>query len=256
MVVLIFFVKNSYASSMGEFWNSLGGVSNISDARYVKGQKAGHVALGSVQMRSNIQNAQLASINMPSLSMGCGGIDFYAGGFSFINSGQLISLMKSIASNAQGPLLQMAIDNLCPKCGAIIKKFEDVAREVNSLNINSCQAANALIKSPGSIVNSAKSHACRTVGAGKNLFTDASDARESCTSGGQATSTVKSLSESEKDQIPVDVNIAWKSLKDSGLVSMASDADVELAELMMTLSGTIILRDANNDDGAPAIEPV
>jgi len=239
---------------MEGFWESLGGTSNVTDPRFVKGQKAGHLSLGSVQMRSNIQNAQLASVRLPSLRAGCGGIDFYAGGFSFISSDELISLMKSIGSNAPGALAQLALDNVSPKIGAIVKYFQNLAREINSLNINSCAAANSLIRNPGGVLNSAKTQGCRLSGLATNKFEDAAAANSACTSGGKATETTNGASESTKDEFKLtDINIAWKALKDAGLIDMSSSESIELAEMFMALSGTIIVTGGGNDNSETVI---
>ena len=148
-LILIFIMAPNYSyatQSMEDFLESLGGMSNVSGGKFVKGQKAGHLSLGSVQIRSNIKNVQLASARLPSVKAGCGGIDFFAGGFSFIDSDQLIALLKSIGSNAAGVLFQMAIDTLSPQMGSQLKYFQNLIRNINELNINSCQAANIEIQ--------------------------------------------------------------------------------------------------------------
>jgi conjugative transfer pilus assembly protein TraH len=239
--------------SMSEFWDSLGGTSNINKARFVEGQKSGHISLGGIQMRSNVQNAQIASMQTPSIRADCGGIDFYAGGFSFISSDQLIALGKSIVSNAPGALAQLALDNISPQLGEIQKYFQDVAREVNKMNINSCNAAKSLISSPSGTLNTIKSHGCRTWGLASGKYQDASDANANCTSGGHASQTTSP--ESEK---VTNTNIAWEALKEANIVDVGNEDSILLGELYMTLSGTVIIsggetdNDGNNFEVHPA----
>lgn len=252
VTLLVLFSKPLFAKSMEDFWDSLGGVSNISNPRFVKGQKAGHLSLGSVQMRSKVQNAQLASLRLPSMSAGCGGIDFYAGGFSFISSDQLVALMKSIGSNAPGALAQLAIDNISPKIGSIIKYFQNVARNINQLNINSCETSRNLVGAVFGDYEGVKNQGCKLAGNFANAFKDGAGAFEACGSGGKATSTLRNAPKSIKDQFPAgDLNIAWKALRDSGLLEFNSDEGVQIAELLMSLSGTIIIIDAPNDSAEP-----
>ena len=242
----LLFANVSYAGieeSMSDFWDSLGGTSNVNKARYVEGQKTGHISLGGIQMRSNIQNTQIASMQSPSLRAGCGGIDFYAGGFSFISSDQLIALGKSIVSNAPGALAQLALDNISPELGSIQKYFHNVAREVNKLNINSCNAAKSLISSPGGTLNTIKSHGCRTWGLASGKYQDAADANANCTSGGHAAQTVSPEAEKVTNK-----NIAWEALKEASLVDIANEDSIKLAELFMTLSGTVIISGAGSDN--------
>ena len=252
LILFLLTTNNSYARSMGDFWDSLEGMSNVTNPKFIKGQKVGHLSLGSLQMRSKVTNGQLTALRMPAMNAGCGGIDFYAGGFSFISSDQLVALMKSIASNAQGALVQLAIDNLSPKIGSIIKYFQNVSRNINSLNINSCETARNLSGAAFGDFEGIKNQGCKIAGNVGNLFTDSASGFEACSSGGQATETLKNAPKEVKDQYPAnDINIAWKSLKDSGLLSFDSDKDVQLAELLMSLSGTIIVKAGNSDDDKP-----
>jgi conjugative transfer pilus assembly protein TraH len=241
---------------MTDFYDSLGGTSNITNPQFVKGQKAGYLSLGGIQYRSNSQNTQLASMQLPSLRAGCGGIDFFAGGMSFINSDQLLAMIKSIGSSSAGLLLQMAIDQVTPQLGSVIKYMQNLARQINDLNINSCQAASALLKDPSSTMQSAVGQACKTGGTALSFWQDASDAFAKCSNGGKAVETANSLPKSIKDQAPVEnINIAWKALKDSGFINDSSNGGVDLAELMMTLSGTIVIRGLDNDNSTPEIIP-
>ncbi len=246
LVATILLNQNSFAGiedDMSEFWDSLGGVSNANKAQFVKSQKAGHMSLGGIQIRSNIQNAQLASVRLPSVRAGCGGIDFFAGGFSFISSDQLIALGKSIISNSAGALAQLALDNISPQMGSVLKYFQNVAREINQLNINSCQAANALINDRGGLINSIKTHGCRTWGLASYKYKDASEARAECTSGGHATQT-----QSPEAKEVTNINIAWAALKEANILDIEDADSVELSELFMTLTGTIIISGAENDN--------
>ena len=246
--------SSTLSNNMNDFYNSLGGSSNVTNPQFIRGQKAGYLSLGGLQYRSNTRNTQLASIQLPSLRAGCGGIDFFAGGMSFINSDQLMALIKSIGSSSSGLLLQMAIDQVSPQLGSVIKYMNNLARQINDLNINSCDAAKTLLQSPGTVMQTAKTQACKIGGMISNRFTDASDANAQCNSGGEATSTSHAAPDVIKDQFPVgNTNIAWKALKDSGFVS-GGNGNMDLAQMMMTLSGTIVIKDANDDNGEPSID--
>lgn len=245
-IIAIIFNQHSYAGiedHMSEFWDSLGGASNVNKAQFIKGQKAGHISLGGFQMRSNIQNSQLVSAQLPSVRAGCGGIDFFAGGFSFISSDQLIALGKSIISNSPGALAQLALDNISPEMGSVLKYFQNVTREINKLNINSCKAATALISDRGGLVNDIKSHGCRTWGLASNQYQDAAEASEKCSSGGHASKTKSKESEKVSN-----TNIAWKAFKDAGLVRLGDSGSEDLAQLFMTLTGTIIISGGESDN--------
>ena len=73
------------AESMNEFFEDAGFTSNVTSAQKVKNQSAGLYTGGSIYARNRIVNTPIANVQMPTIGAGCGGIDFFAGGFSFIN---------------------------------------------------------------------------------------------------------------------------------------------------------------------------
>jgi conjugative transfer pilus assembly protein TraH len=132
--------------------------------------------------------------------------------------------------------------------------MNNLAREINDLNINSCEAAKNLLQSPGTVMQTAKTQACRIGGLLSHKFEDAASANAACNSGGEATSTANATPAAIKDQFPVgNTNIAWKALKDSGFVNGVNGNNIDIAEMMMTLSGTIIIKDGGNDDSEPSV---
>jgi conjugative transfer pilus assembly protein TraH len=251
ILILLFSIDSqaSIGNDMENFFNSLGAISNRNQAGYIKGTKSGYVTGGGFSMRSRVSNTQLASVQLPSLKAGCGGIDFYAGGFSFINEDQLISLGKNMLSNAPGVMFQMALDNVSPKIGSTLKYFQNLSREINELNINSCKTTTALLKDPGSVVNAVKEKSCRTWGLASGKFQDASKANASCTSGGQASSTYESMPDNQKPRIS-NVNLIWEAMKDASLINVSDSDSTKIAEMMMTLTGTVIIKGGSNDNQA------
>jgi conjugative transfer pilus assembly protein TraH len=57
---------------------------------------------GSLFLRTPSRNYQLLSAAAPSLRGGCGGIDAFAGAFSFINVDQFVAMLRNIGQNAWG----------------------------------------------------------------------------------------------------------------------------------------------------------
>ena len=73
------------------------------------GQRRGMITGGSLVARNGIANTNLVSFVPPSFSAGCGGIDLFAGSFSFINFNQFVQLLRNVAGNASGYAFQLAI---------------------------------------------------------------------------------------------------------------------------------------------------
>ena len=81
-------------------------------------QRRGVISGGSISMRNKIVHPNLISWVPPEINGGCGGIDLFAGSFSFINGAQFTQLSRSIAQAAVGYAFELAIEghvpDLCP----------------------------------------------------------------------------------------------------------------------------------------------
>ena len=133
-------------SDMQSFFDDLGGYSNATSAQSFKGQTRNYITGGSLSVRIPDKNYQLATFDPPRLSSSaCGGIDAFAGSFSFLNSDQLVQMLQNIGNNAAGAVFQLALDSVSPQLGGVIKFFQDMANKVNALNVNSCEAGKGIV---------------------------------------------------------------------------------------------------------------
>jgi hypothetical protein len=66
------------------------------------GQRRGVLTGGSLNARNRIMNESLWHFVPPSFDAGCGGIDLFAGSFSFLSAEQFQNLLRAIAANAAG----------------------------------------------------------------------------------------------------------------------------------------------------------
>ena len=73
---------------------------------------------GSFRARNQIATTPLVSFRPPSVQAGCGGIDMFAGSFSYINAAQFVQTLRSVASNAvgvaSGYAFKLALKTMCP----------------------------------------------------------------------------------------------------------------------------------------------
>jgi conjugative transfer pilus assembly protein TraH len=100
---------------------------------------------GSLMMRAPGRNYPLVNAQLPSLRAGCGGIDIYGGAFSFINKQQFIALLQNIGSNAVGYAFKLALQSISPDIDKLLTELQDQMNKINAMNINSCEAAQALV---------------------------------------------------------------------------------------------------------------
>ena len=209
------------------FFDKLGFDNNITSPKAYKGQEAGYYTGGSIS--------------------GCGGIDVFAGGFSFISSDQLINLFKNIMNNAKGYGFTLALETATPLLANVIKELQAAAAKINAMNINSCETAAGLVGSVWPRTQEAQRRVCADIGAGKTgVFTDYASAKQGCGAEGLLTKTLNEGSGSHKNAVFKEGNLAWKAIQKNGFLN----SDQDLAELFMSLSGTIIVRAKGSGDDA------
>ncbi len=235
------------ASSMEKFWQEAGGsYSNGSDAAAYQTQGAGYYTLGGFRGRTKVVDVNPVTITPPGIRAGCGGIDAYMGAFSHINADQFIGLLKAIPSNALGFAFQLALATVSPQIKTNIAELQAIIEKVNSMNMNSCNMAQGLVGGALALAGKNETY-CSTTANAQGWATDFARSKMECGSGGKSTEHIKDANAVHGDQRPVDVNIAWEVLKKSQLVGK----DLELAEFIQTLTGTIIIKTPTNDSKGP-----
>lgn len=225
--------------SMQDWFNDVGAYGNVTGANAYRGQTMNFYTGGSLYMRTPVRNYQIASISPPSFRAGCGGIDLFAGSFSFINKEQFVALLRNIGNNAVGAAFNLALCSMSPDLCDILKYLQDQASKMNNLNINSCQAAEGIVSAAGSMLtDKTQEKEGKTAGANLNLF---GDVFESWDEWKKNSNTAKSIRTAAKNssqgykELFEPGNVVWRSL------SRVSGVTDETKELLMSLTGTIIV---------------
>ena len=245
---------------MSNFFNDMGASANATGATAYQGQSAGYYSLGSVWARFPQKSVYPANIQLPKVRAGCGGIDIFSGSFSFINMSEFVANLKAIANNAIGFAFKLAIDSISPQIGGVMDQLQDIANKVNQFNMQSCEAAAAAVGAVWPKVDAAEDRICQSIGTSAGRFSDWAKSRRGCGNGGERSSTINSNTDpSLAAMTPGPKNYAWDMIKQSPLES----ADRQMRELVMTLTGTIVVgkRPSDNDplpiiyrgEGDPAI---
>lgn len=63
--------------NMADMFNSMGAEANYSEAGAFHGQSGSLYTGGSINVRNPVSDVSLGNIQLPSISAGCGGIDFF-----------------------------------------------------------------------------------------------------------------------------------------------------------------------------------
>lgn len=241
-------------SDLNNFFDSMGLASNVTPGGAYEGQTAGYYTGGNLFARAPSRNYNLMTVQLPSARAGCGGIDLFTGGFSFINSDQLVAMMKNIGSNAVGLAFQVALSTISPKLSGLLQDMQDMANQINSASLNSCETAATMLGSVLPQSDASNNALCKSMGSAMGSFSDYAAARQGCGTGGQRTSTLAAArSNNEFKDVLVDGNITWRALKKLSLTS----SDTELAQMTMSMVGAIVYPLAASDGtpGSPRYVP-
>lgn len=257
--LLLYFLISSIAwaglnSDLNNYFNDLGFSSNITSPQAYHGQQAGYYTGGSVFMRTPTRDVQLVQIQLPSFRSGCSGIDIFTGGFSFINSDQMIELLRNIMNNSASYAFTLAMETASPALSNVMKYWNDFASKVNQANINSCEMAESLVGGMWPRVRGAQQRICQDLGSNtKGLFTDWAQARQKCGTNEFENTMDKARSDPRYTNLVFDKgNVAWKAIKQNNLFGN----DDELAQFFISLSGTVIIyKDGAGDDAPVKLSP-
>ena len=228
-------------SEMNRFWQ--GAAVNTTGPTAFQGQASGHWTLGNLYLRAPVRSEQVATVNLPSFRAGCGGIDAFAGAFSFIDSDQLVAFGRAVAQNAAGFAFELALETISPVIAETMAKLRALAQWVNAQNLNSCETAQALVGAAWSKNDRASASICAAIGTSQGIFSDYAAAKHGCGADGKRNSTLAAASGAMAEQVPVNVNYAWKAIRASAFLS----GDTQLAEFAMAVTGTVIVTAPTSD---------
>jgi conjugative transfer pilus assembly protein TraH len=236
-------------NSMDRFMDDMGAAANVTGPTAFEGQSAGYYSMGNVWTRFPQKTTNIANLQLPRARAGCGGIDIFAGSFSFINASEMVALLKAVANNAVGFAFSLAIDTICPECNKIMQEFSQKAQLMNELSINSCEMAQGLVGGVWPQGDLADKAICEAIGNSTGIFTDYAAAKHGCGTRGQRESTNSAGGTDFEDVNPgVPRNYTWHVLKESAFFNPGGTFDRDLAEYAMTLIGTVIYVPPSDDN--------
>lgn len=186
----------------------------------------------------------------PRFEGGCGGIDMDLGGFSFVNKDQIVQQLRAIGQNAKALAFTMAIKYISAQLAGTMETIKGWADTLNGIQINSCDAAASMLQFAGDGIGEMmgkEAAGCIQVQVARNGLSH-DEARARCTSGGARTATMNG--EANKRYF-TSGNLAWYAMMQSEWLRN----DLELAELLMSMTGTLIVNKV--DQGASTVpEPI
>ncbi|WP_257291428.1 conjugal transfer protein TraH [Endozoicomonas sp. ONNA1] len=118
---------------------------NVGSSSSYESQKRGYYSAGSFSGRINMGNDSLVTIAKPRISAGCGGIDAFMGGISFLDADYLVEKLENMLQAAPAVAFDMALKTMCKECSETITKMEAASDWLNSLQLNECAATQKFV---------------------------------------------------------------------------------------------------------------
>jgi conjugative transfer pilus assembly protein TraH len=239
-----------FNEELNDFFKHLDASANVDKGDVYNGQKAGYATGGGIAVRNRNMNTKLATIDLPTFDAGCGGIDIYAGGFSFVNHKELVNTLKSIGSNSIGYAFLLGLETVSPQVANTIKQLQSWANAINSLNINSCETASQLVGAVWPKETLASQQICRSVAGKHGTLADFVASRQKCSQKSEYEKQMDEADSKGKSFLTDEYNVAWEAIRKQKFLA----EDDDLAEFFMTLMGTIIVRRGKVDSKPSRID--
>ncbi len=215
---------------------------NVTAGGGYQDQTGGFYTGGSVFARSKVNNADLFSLQMPHYRSGCGGIDLFLGGFSFINAAEFTQLLRNIGSNASGYAFNLALATVTPQIKSVLDDLSAKVHSITNQTINSCEAAATLVGGAWPQTDASSQLLCNAMGNELGKASDWAQSRQKCgvKKERESINALKGTGKAVefKDILGDEFNVAWKAIQKNAFLSK----DPQLAEFFMTISGTIVSR--------------
>ena len=229
----------SVSSDLTNFFNKTGYASNVTSPMAFESQASGYFGGGSLFVRSQVREYRLVHLSMPTYRAGCGGIDLFTGSFSFLSHEKLVDLGKQVMNDAGAYAVDVMLASTVPQLKDVRDNLINLEQKANQSNINSCHMAQNLVG--GMVPKTAESQQkiCKDIGTQSGLFSDFAKAQQGCSSQKDFDNAMdKALKdESTRKKVILNKNLVWSMLRENELFS----SDKELAEMMMSLTGTYII---------------
>ncbi|HHI9467508.1 TPA: conjugal transfer protein TraH [Legionella anisa] len=242
----------SVSTDLDNFFNGIGYASNVTSPAAFESQAAGFFGGGSLYARNQVRQYQLVQLDLPSYRAGCGGIDLFTGSMSFLSEQKLVDLGKSVMTNAGAYAVDVMLASTVPELKQVRDYLQQLEQMANQASINSCQLSQNMVGGIWPKTAESQQKICKDQAAmGKEgLFSDYVKARMACSGTGFDNVMSKASTDPErKKQVVLHKNLIWSILQSKSFLS----ADRELSEMVMSLTGTLIIDGQGKVTNVPSL---
>lgn len=202
--------------NMADMFNSMGAEANYSEAGAFHGQSGSLYTGGNINVRNPVSDISLANIQLPSISAGCGGIDFFAGSFSFASKEQFIQFTRNLGNNAAGVAFDLALKALDPMIQDAIGGIRDLVNQVNQSSLNSCKLSQDIVGGVMGKLGSLASSNCRAASVDSGSADDGGEAAWYCQAADNLVNEAKKVKGTGKPQDTISYtggNLTYEAMK-------------------------------------------
>ena len=142
ILAIILFSSIAHADWVDDWLSNA--VSGYSGPLYFDGDTREYFMGGSYNLRYQSHSDFLGTIEPPRLRMGCGGIDAFLGGFSFVDFGYLVNKLQNIMSMAPLFAFKYALKSISESADDVIEDIEATIDLLNQIQLDECKAAKTM----------------------------------------------------------------------------------------------------------------
>lgn len=195
---------------------------------------AGWYSGGSSVIRTKNTAFQPFAMTAPSLSTGCSGIDAFAGSFSMISGGELVTIAENIGSQAVVYGFHLGLKTYAPQIEQTLKDLRNLQMELNQFGIGHCKATQAAFAAALPQNTAMYETVCSEMAAGSGA--DLGGQRKKCRDHAAQKAAVAKAQERDPDLLMDNYNLFIKAANNAGIPK-------ELHESLMSMTGTIVVKD-------------
>lgn len=141
-IVMVFFLVNSASAAWVDDWINQ---KTSTGPDHFNTQTRGFGTFGSFSARWKMQNDYLVSVTPPSFKSGCGGVDLFLGGYSFLQFDQLVQKFQRILGPAAAAFaFDIAMSVLSEQTSKSMKSLAAMVDRLNQLQFDDCSATKNL----------------------------------------------------------------------------------------------------------------
>jgi len=231
----------SLDKEIDKFFDTFNTKTSTSSPEYINSQLGVHFLGGGGAVRTGVYDINPIHTSLPSISAGCGGIDYTLGGINIASKQEIKNALQSIATNGIGYAFLLSLETSTPVIASTMKQIQTWANQLNAININSCELATSLVQGAWPKNQRASSYICEHASTHDSLFKDLIEAKHGCREDKTKYQQVVSKINAQNQNILVgNYNIAWKALDRFNL-------DKETKNLFMNITGTIVVHEISSD---------